>query len=127
MFMPLGPLINAGSIVAGALLGIALGARLPERMRTIVFQGLGLCTLVIGMQMAFKTAAPVILIFSILIGGISGEEAMNRDFSVPSKELLLGLIGKYSLLPGQWNSPVSELLEFLEEENSRKKDHPLAV
>ena len=73
MFMPLGPLINAGSIVAGALLGIALGARLPERMRTIVFQGLGLCTLVIGMQMAFKTAAPVILIFSILIGGISGE------------------------------------------------------
>lgn len=61
------------------------------------------------------------------IGGISGEEAMNRDFSVPSKELLLGLIGKYSLLPGQWNSPVSELLEFLEEENSRKKDHPLAV
>lgn len=61
------------------------------------------------------------------IGGISGEEAMNRDFSVPSKELLLGLIGKCSLLPGQWNSPVSELLEFLEEENSRKKDHPLAV
>ena len=73
MLIPLGPLINAGSIVAGALLGIALGARLPERMRTIVFQGLGLCTLVIGMQMAFKTAAPVILIFSILIGGISGE------------------------------------------------------
>ena len=73
MFMPLGPLINAGSIVAGALRGIALGSRQPERMRTIVFQGLGLCTLVIGMQMAFKTAAPVILIFSILIGGISGE------------------------------------------------------
>lgn len=73
MTMPLGPLINAGAIITGALLGIALGARLPERMRTIVFQGLGLCTLVIGMQMAFKTAAPIILIFSILIGGILGE------------------------------------------------------
>lgn len=73
MVFPLGPLVNAAAVIAGGLLGLALGARLPERMRAIVFQGLGLCTLVIGMQMAFKTAAPVILIFSILIGGLCGE------------------------------------------------------
>ncbi len=42
-------------------------------MRTIVFQGLGLCTMVIGMQMTFKTASPVMLIFSILLGGLCGE------------------------------------------------------
>ncbi len=73
MVFPLGPLVNAAAVIAGGLLGLALGARLPERMRTIVFQGLGLCTLVIGMQMAFKTASPVILIFSILLGGLCGE------------------------------------------------------
>ena len=67
MVFPLGPLVNAAAVIAGGLLGLALGARLPERMRTIVFQGLGLCTMVIGMQMAFKTASPVILIFSILL------------------------------------------------------------
>ena len=67
MVFPLGPLVNAAAVIAGGLLGLALGARLPERMRTIVFQGLGLCTMVIGMQMAFKTASPIILIFSILL------------------------------------------------------------
>ena len=73
MVFPLGPLVNAAAVIAGGLIGLALGARLPERMRAIVFQGLGLCTLVIGMQMAFKTASPVMLIFSILLGGLCGE------------------------------------------------------
>ena len=72
MVFPLGPLVNAAAVIAGGLLGLALGARLPERMRTIVFQGLGLCTMVIGMQMALKTASPVILIFIILLGGLCG-------------------------------------------------------
>ena len=73
MFFPIGPIVNASAVVAGGLLGLALGSRLPERMRTIVFQGLGLCTLLIGMQMAFKTASPVALIFSVLLGGLCGE------------------------------------------------------
>ena len=73
MVFPLGPLVNAAAVIAGGLIGLALGARLPERMRAIVFQGLGLCTLVIGMQLAFKTASPVMLIFSILLGGLCGE------------------------------------------------------
>ena len=73
MVFPLGPLVNAAAVIAGGLIGLALGARLPERMRTIVFQGLGLCTMVIGMQMTFKTASPVMLIFSILLGGLCGE------------------------------------------------------
>lgn len=79
MVFPLGPLVNAAAVIAGGLLGLALGARLPERMRAIVFQGLGLCTLLIGMQMAFKTASPIILVFSILIGGLCGEAARLEE------------------------------------------------
>ena len=79
MVFPLGPLVNAAAVIAGGLFGLALGARLPERMRAIVFQGLGLCTLVIGMQMAFKTASPVMLIFSILLGGLCGEALKLED------------------------------------------------
>lgn len=67
MILPIGPLINALAIAVGALAGMALGSRLPERVRTIVFQGLGLCILVTGMQMAFVTKSPVILIFSVLL------------------------------------------------------------
>ena len=79
MILPVGPLINALAVAAGALLGMALGARLPERVRTIVFQGLGLCILVIGMQMAFVTKSPVILIFSVLLGGVAGELLRLED------------------------------------------------
>lgn len=70
---PLGPLINASAIVAGSLAGLAVGARFPEKIRNIVFQGLGLCTLALGMQMAFASKEPVIMIFSVLLGGIGGE------------------------------------------------------
>ena len=54
-------------------MGLAFGARLPERVRAIVFQGLGLCVLVIGFKMALLTQNPLIVIFSIVIGSVAGE------------------------------------------------------
>lgn len=73
MIIPYGPLINAVGIILGGAIGMAFGDRLPERVRKIVFQGLGLCVLVLGFKMALQTAQPLILIFSILIGSIAGE------------------------------------------------------
>ncbi len=71
--IPVGSLTNAAAIILGSLVGCMLHSRFPERIRTIVFQGLGLCTLLIGMQMAFKVQDILVVIFSILFGGISGE------------------------------------------------------
>lgn len=79
MPVPVGPVINALAIVGGGLLGLAIGSRLPERVRAIVFQGLGLCTLVIGLQMALTTRAPILLILSVLVGGITGELLRLED------------------------------------------------
>lgn len=73
MIVPVGALINAGGIVVGGMIGMLLGARLPERIRKIVFQGLGLCVLVIGLKMALLSQNPVIVIFSIILGAILGE------------------------------------------------------
>lgn len=73
MIFPFGPLYNALLIIAGSLLGIGIGRFLPDRIRLIVFQGLGLCTLTIGMQMALLTAEPLVLVLSLLLGGILGE------------------------------------------------------
>ena len=72
MFFPTGTIINAAAVVAGGTMGMVVGARLPEGVRTIVFQGLGLSTLTIGMSMALKVNNPLVLIFSLLIGGIAG-------------------------------------------------------
>lgn len=80
MIFPTGPLVNAASIIAGSLLGMALHSRFPERIRVIVFQGLGLCVLLIGFQMAFKVQDILTLIFAIMIGGIIGELMGLEEF-----------------------------------------------
>ena len=88
MNLPVGSFINMAAVIGGGALGMLLGARLPDRVRAIVFQGLGLCTLVIGMQMAFKTANPLIMIFSILSGAIIGELLRLEDAFARAGEAL---------------------------------------
>lgn len=73
MVLPFGSLINAAAIVCGALLGMLLGGRLNAGLQKIVFQGLGLCVAVIGLQMALLVENTLILIFSLLLGAIIGE------------------------------------------------------
>ncbi|WP_319468959.1 DUF554 domain-containing protein [uncultured Pseudodesulfovibrio sp.] len=71
--LPVGSIVNALAIIGGSLIGCWLQSRFPERIRKIVFQGLGLCTLLIGLQMALKVEQLLLVIFSILLGGITGE------------------------------------------------------
>ena len=79
MVLPVGSLINAAVVAAGAVIGLLLGNRLPERVRLIVFQGLGLCTLSIGMQMTFQTTNPLYMVGSILLGAVIGESIRLED------------------------------------------------
>lgn len=76
--MPIGTFINIAAVLIGGILGLLLRKNFPQNIKIIVFQGLGLCTLLIGMQMALQVKDPLILIFSILIGGIIGE-AIHLD------------------------------------------------
>lgn len=73
MIFPFGSVINAVAIVLGGAMGLFLHGRLPERMRHIVFQGLGLCVVVIGLDMALQGKDMFLVILSILVGGILGE------------------------------------------------------
>jgi len=69
----IGTLINAATVLVGSLLGSFLGSRLPEKMRQTVIGGLGLVTAVVGMQMALGTRNILLVMGSILVGGILGE------------------------------------------------------
>lgn len=71
--MPIGTFINVVAVLIGGALGLALNKSLPTRIQQLVFQSLGLCTLLISVQMALQVKDPLVLIFSILIGGILGE------------------------------------------------------
>ena len=50
-----GTLINIGTVLAGTLIGISVGSRLPEGMRQRVLAGLGMVTLVIGVDLALAS------------------------------------------------------------------------
>lgn len=71
--LPIGSIVNALAIIGGAVIGCWLQSRFPERIRAIVFQGLGLCVLLIGIQMALKVENILLVIFAVLLGGITGE------------------------------------------------------
>ncbi len=71
--VPLGALVNAIAIIVGSSVGLIIGSKLPDRIRTTVFHCLALAVFVIGIQMSFQTKNAVILIFSLVLGGIIGE------------------------------------------------------
>jgi uncharacterized protein len=71
--LPIGTLVNVLAIIAGSLIGTLFNRSIPERMRVIVFQALGLCVLLIGMQMALKAEGLIALVFSVLLGAVTGE------------------------------------------------------
>lgn len=73
MILPLGSFFNVACIIIGGTCGLALGGRLPERVRSIVFTGLGLCVLIIGFQMGMQSKNLLVLVFSVLLGSITGE------------------------------------------------------
>jgi len=65
--------VNTGAVVAGSLLGVLIGKRLPDRIKTIVMQALGLSVILIGLQMALSGTRPLLVIGSILLGAVTGE------------------------------------------------------
>jgi hypothetical protein len=69
----MGTLINTAAVIAGGTLGLLLGHRLPKRVQETVMHGLGLVTLVIGAQLALETKNILIVLGSLLLGGILGE------------------------------------------------------
>lgn len=71
--MPIGSLVNATTVIVGSLIGLLLRKRFPENIKAIIFEGVGLGTLVLGMKMAFEVEDFLVFIFSLIFGGIVGE------------------------------------------------------
>jgi hypothetical protein len=69
----LGTLINTLAILIGGSIGLLLHRNLPQRMTRIVFQAIGLFTLVLGVSMALKADETLLVIFSLVLGAIIGE------------------------------------------------------
>lgn len=79
-----GTVLNVATIVVGALAGVALGGRLPIRVRSTVTDVLGLFVLVLGISGALETfgselqqvmgrGAVLVILGALLLGAIVGE------------------------------------------------------
>ena len=76
-----GTLINIIAVIIGSGIGLLLKTKLPKKIVLTVFQGLGLFTLFLGFVMAMKTGSYLILVFSLVIGGIIGEALDIEKFT----------------------------------------------
>jgi len=68
-----GTIINIITVLIGSSLGLLLRTRMNESYKTIILQGIGILTLVIGLQMAFKTENILLVLASLLLGAITGQ------------------------------------------------------
>jgi uncharacterized protein len=68
-----GTLINTATVIVGSTVGTFLRARFPDRVRQMVMWGVGLVSLVIGLQMSLSTKNILVVLGSLLTGGIIGE------------------------------------------------------
>ena len=69
----IGTIVNTGAVLAGSAVGISAGKRLPERIRTILMQALGLSVVLIGLKMSLSGEKMIAPIGYLLLGGITGE------------------------------------------------------
>ncbi len=69
----IGTLVNTGAVVIGSAIGLVVGSRLPERIKIILMQALGLAVVAIGLRMALEAQHVLLAIGCLLLGGVTGE------------------------------------------------------
>jgi uncharacterized protein len=69
----LGTAVNGVAIVVGGVFGFFLGHLIPERVKILVMQGIALAVLFIGIKMSLETKNILVVVFSLIIGGVIGE------------------------------------------------------
>lgn len=93
--LPIGTLINVVTVLVGSLLGLLLQQIFTEDIEKIVFQAIGLGTILIGLKMALKLPDGylLVIIFSMILGGIMGELIHLDDWMVGLSDSLKDSLG----------------------------------
>ncbi len=95
-----GTIVNTLTIILGSILGIILKKGLPDRVKDTLMHALGLGVLIIGFGMAFKSENLLIVLSSLVLGGILGE--------MINIELYLEKFGNYIQSKVKSDSPIAK-------------------
>lgn len=67
-----GVLVNVATVLIGGTIGLFLKHGLNEKVKKVVMQAIGLSTIVIGVGSAILTESMLLLILSLVVGGVIG-------------------------------------------------------
>ncbi|MFA5047054.1 MAG: DUF554 domain-containing protein [Paludibacter sp.] len=105
----IGTVVNAGAVIAGGIVGMLLNKSMPERIKTIYFQAIGLFTIAIGISMVYNMQHILLVVSSLAIGSLLGEwmnlekgverlsEYLKKRFRIGSERFSEGLITAFLL------------------------------
>lgn len=79
----LGTVVNTATVVLGSSIGLLIKKGIPTRISDQLMKALGLCTIYIGINGAFKGENMLIMIISMVVGTLIGE-AIDIDKRVNS-------------------------------------------
>ncbi len=88
-----GYILNTILVIAGTITGLFIGKRIDERIKTAVFNALGLITLFVGFKMALSCKDIVPVVFSVVLGTFVGTMAKIEEGVT---KLLVGLNERFS-------------------------------
>ena len=79
----IGTLINCAAIILGSAVGLLFRKGMKKKISDTVMQGVGLCVILIGLSGALETQNTLLVIISMVIGGVVGawidiDDKMNR-------------------------------------------------
>ena len=69
----MGTIVNCLTIIGGCIVGLFIKGRVNEKISTTVMNGLGLCSLYIGISGSLKCENPIEMIVSVALGALIGE------------------------------------------------------
>lgn len=105
----LGTLINTAAVIVGGAIGLMFKKSLPKRFSTIYFQAVGLFTIILGIQMSISMQKPLMVVFSLILGGLTGEglklqahttnlgNLIKQRFKLGSERFTEGLVTSFLL------------------------------
>lgn len=75
----LGTFINTATVLIGGMVGIAMGDKIPDRVRVIVVQVIGMVTIGLGLSDLLKTHNMVFPLLGMVFGAVIGEVLRIED------------------------------------------------
>ncbi len=75
----IGTVVNTALVIAGSIIGLVLRRSIPDRINKIIMVGLGLFTCVLGVKMGIRMERPLVVILSVILGGVCGELLRIED------------------------------------------------